>query len=158
MMKRVFDTIARAAIMATLLSIAVSCGDDDDELKQYLTQGNEERPAWVTGDVYEIYEYTMSVQVTLQSVLLPYVSEEDLMCAVVGDEVRAVTNMNSTGGIVYFPLGIAGNSSNGKVTLKYYSARLKRIYTLEDWMPFDPGMPPTQDGEPYVVNFIPNQE
>ena len=155
-MKNIVKMIAGVAMTTTLLIATTSCGDDNDGWKQYLTKGNEARPAWSTpSDIYQTFEFTMAVQVTLQDELLPYASDDDLMCATIGDEVRAVTTLQRTGGEVYFPLVIAGSSGSGKVSLRYYCAQLRRTYTLDGWMPFTPGISPTQDGLPYVVEFIP---
>ena len=144
------------SLVLLLCVLCVSCDDDNDDWKQYLTRGNEARPTWsIPSDMYQIFEFTMAVQVTLQDELLPYASDDDLMCATIGDEVRAVTTLQRTGGEVYFPLVIAGSSGSGKVSLRYYCAQLRRTYTLDGWMPFTPGISPTQDGQPYVVKFIP---
>ncbi len=148
--------MAGVAMMATLL-LTTACSGDDDKGNPELTRGDEERPSWeIPTDLYKTYEATMAVQVTLQDELLPTASEDDLMCATVGGEVRAVTALQRTAGEVYFPLVIAGNSNSGMVSLHYYSAQLKRIYTLTDWMAFSPGISPTpnEDGHPYVVKFI----
>ena len=63
--------------------------------------------------------------------------------------------LQRTGDEMYFPLVIVGNSGSGAVGLSYYCAQLRRIYTLDRWQPFTPGMSPTQDGKPYVLSFIP---
>ena len=140
--------------IAALLLMFVACGDDE-KVDPTLAQGNDERPTWtLPADLYKTYEFLMSVQVTLQDELLAKASDGDLMCAVVDGEIRAVAPLQRTGGEVYFSLIIAGNSGSGSVTLRYFCSQLKRIYTLEGWMPFTPGIAPTQDGNPYVVEFI----
>ena len=48
-----------------------------------------------------------------------------------------------------------GVGSSGKVTLNYYCSHLRRTYTIVDWMPFTPNIKPTNNGNPYVVEFIP---
>ncbi|MBQ7571934.1 MAG: hypothetical protein IJT19_06820 [Bacteroidaceae bacterium] len=151
-MKKILSTIAGLLLMGVLV-VVTSCGDDDVDPR--LAVGSEERPAWATpAGLYQTYEFTMSVQVTLQDELLAYASDNDLMCATIDGEIRAVAALQRTGGEVYFPLVIAGNSGSGAVSLSYYCAQLKRIYTLDRWQPFTPGMSPTQDGEPYVIPFI----
>jgi len=141
-------------MVATLLLAA--CASDNEDVTSGLAQGNEPRPAWqLPANLYENFEATMAVQVTLQEELLATASDDDLMCATIGGELRALTTLQRTAGVVYFPLVIAGNSNSGPVSLSYYSARLKRIFTLTDWMPFSPGISPTsdEDGRPYVVTF-----
>ena len=144
------------ALVLLLCALCVSsCGDDDDT-NPYLKMGSDSRPAWILPqNIYQEFEFTMGVQVTLQDELVAFASEEDLMCATVNGEIRALTSLQYTGGEPYFSLIIAGNSNSGSVTLQYYCAQLKRIFTFPDWMPFSPGISPTQDGKPYVVEFIP---
>ena len=69
--------------------------------------------------------------------------------------VDSLTFPDEPGGEPYFPLLIAGDSGSAHVSISYYCSRLKRIYSIEDWMPFTPGMSPMQDGKPYVLNFFP---
>ncbi|MBP3227172.1 MAG: hypothetical protein J6M53_00110 [Bacteroidaceae bacterium] len=158
MLKRSIKTIAGVAFVATLLLAAVSCGSDDKDgevVNPNLTVGTASRPSWsVPADLYATFEYTMSVQLIPQAELQPYISDDDLMCAVVDGEVRAVSSLQRTGGEAYFPLVIAGTSGSGAVTISYYCARLARIYTVQNWQPFTPGLAPTQDGKPYVVTFF----
>ena len=148
--------------LCLLCVVCVSCGDDNElrdpykQYKDYLSKGNETRPEWEEREgLYTEYESTMSVQIQLQNILLPYLSDEDLMCAVIDDDVRAVASPAHTGGQIYFPLVIAGNSSDGEVCLHYYCKKLQRTYIIEDWMPFTPGLSPLDNGEPYKPKFIP---
>lgn len=156
MVRNIIKKITGMAIVAALLFV-VSCSDDDkNDFSQYLKKGKDERPSWkIPDDMYKNFEFTMSVQVIPQDELLPYFSDDDLMCATIGGEVRAISNLQRTGGEPYFPLLIAGDSGSAHVSISYYCSRLKRIYSIEDWMPFTPGMSPMQDGKPYVLNFFP---
>lgn len=151
-----------------VMFLAVGCSKDDDDdntttnnnnsntTSEYLKPGNDTRPEWAVDEsIYRTYESYMSVQLTLQDTLLDYLSEQDLMCATIAGEVRAVTPPMHTGDIIYFPLIIPGSNENGKVTVNYYCDKLHRIYSLPDWSPFLPSMAPTQNGLPYVINFIP---
>ena len=138
--------------------LCVACHDDDDKKNPMLNMGNESRPTWTLREgLYneEDMEFTMSIQVTLQDELKAYASDDDLMCAIIDGEVRALTGLQRTGGEIYFPLVIAGSSGSGKVTLNYYCSHLRRTYTIVDWMPFTPNIKPTNNGNPYVVEFIP---
>ena len=147
--------------MATLLFAACSSSDDDNTSNTTdgtttlptPAAGTDQRPDWQAPH-YSLFEgMTMSVQIGLQKELLPYVSENDLMCAVMSDEVRAVTNVKETGGQYYFPLSVLGSSNEGAVTLKYYCDKLHRIFTVADWMEFDSSIQPTNGGMPYEVQF-----
>lgn len=134
-----------------------ACHDDDDKKNPMLNMGNQARPTWTIREgLYneDNMELTMSVEVTLQDELKVYASDDDLMCATIDGDIRALTSLQRTGGEIYFPLVIAGSSGSGKVSLSYYCSQLKRIYTIKDWMPFTPNIKPTNDGNPYVVEFI----
>lgn len=144
----------KSLFLAVLLCLFAACGDDE-KVNPSLTLGNESRPLWTTrGGLYSEMDLTMAVQLTLQNELLPYASDGDIMCAIIDGEVRAVRELQRTGGEIYFDLIIAGNSGSGRVTLKYYCDKLRRTFTLEGWMPFSPDIKPTNDGKPYVVEFI----
>lgn len=147
--------IAAAALLSATLLFCTSCGDDEDNK---INVGNENRPAWTTRDnLYQEMELTMAVQVTLPEALLPHASDDDLMCATIDGEVRAVSGLQRTANEVYFPLVVAGNSGSGMVSINYYSSQLKRIFTFQNWMPFTPSIQPTDsDGKPYVVDFTTN--
>lgn len=157
--------LAGVAIIATLLLSACSNSDEDtgltpptpvnpDSVMPSPAEGNDQRPAWKAPDNPRSYEgMTMTVQIGLQKELLSYVSQEDLVCAMLSGEVRAVSGVKETGGQYYFPLSILGNSGEGAVTLKYYCDKLHRIFTVSDWKTFDPSVEPTVDGVPYEVKF-----
>ncbi len=151
--------LAGVALVATLLLGACSSSDDEESNNNGTgaipTAGTDERPSWVVpsnGDL--LGEWPMSVQIGIQSELLPYVSQADLMCAVLGGEVRAVSSLKETGGQSYFMLPILGNSGEGFVTLKYYCDKLHRIFTVSEWKEFDSSIQPTDQGTPYVVPFF----
>ena len=136
------------------LFLVSSCVNNDEETDPLILPGSEPPPAWtVSASLYTKFEYTMSVQVVMQQELLPYVSDDDLMCAVVDGEIRAVSTLYRTGSQPYFCLAIAGEGSGAMVSLRYYCSQLKRIYTATDWLPFTPSMPPTQNGKPYILKF-----
>ena len=142
-------------LLCAFCVFCASCGDDDEK-NPFLNMGNDNAPSWTIREgLYSEMELTMSMQVTLQDELLRYASDEDLMCATIDGEVRAIAGLERTGGEIYFSLVIAGKSGSGKVTLMYYCKQLKRIYTITDWMPFTPNIQPTSNGTPYVVEFIP---
>ena len=154
--------LAGVALVATLLLGACSSDDDDNQQNQNgstLTEGTDARPSWVvSSDASSMDEWPMSVQIGVQSELLPYVSNADLMCAMLKDEVRAVSGLKETGGQYYFMLPIQGNSGEGLVTLKYYCDKLHRIFTVSDWKEFDSTIQPTDQGTPYEVQFFTGDE
>lgn len=152
--------LAGVALVATLLLGACSSSDDDESNEKNGTsmtpkEGMDTRPSWVApSDASWLDEWPMSVQIGVQSELLPYVSSEDLMCAMLNGEVRAVSNLKETGGQYYFMLPIQGDSGEGFVTLKYYCDKLHRIFTVTDWKEFDSTIQPTDQGTPYEVPFF----
>ena len=145
----VFTAIMRFAACST-------SGDDEPNDSIVIPPGTDERPSWTApsaGDS-QFDGIPMSVQIGLQEELLPYLSDNDLMCAMIGGGVRAVTNPHETGGQYYFPLSVVGSNGEGYVTLKYDCDRLHRIFTLEQWRVFDSSIQPTVGGKPYEVKFI----
>lgn len=159
--------LAGVALVATLLLGACSKSDDGEsnenegqkEVNWTPKEGTDVRPTWAKPtDASWMDEWPMSVQIGIQPELQPYVSDGDLMCAMLKDEVRAVSGLKETGGQYYFMLPIMGNSGDGFVTLKYYCDRLHRIFTFTDWMEFDTTIQPTDQGTPYIVQFFNGEE
>ena len=153
--------LAGVALVATLLLTACSSDGDNTPTpptpptpeKTEPAEGTDLRPTWQAPDYSAFEGMTMVVQIGIQEELQPYVSANDLMCAQLKGEVRALGTLHETAGQYYFPLSILGNSSEGAVTLKYYCDKLHRIFTVEGWKKFDSTILPTQGGEPYEVKF-----
>ena len=100
----------------------------------------------------------MAVQFRLQEVLESYVSENDLLCAIINDEVRAVSSPENSEGQIYFPLVIAANTNDSMVSIAYYCDQLKRIYSIDSWHQFDASLPPLNNEQPYLLEFIPTEQ
>ena len=146
-------------MLAALAIMAGACSSDDDDepgggttdpekpVTEYLTPGNDQRPDWRAPD-YTLYGgITMAVQVELGDTLANYQSGNDLMCAKIGDEVRAVTP----------PLSIAGDGTDQAVSLHYYCDQLHRIFTIKDWATFDASTKPTGESSLYRPCFLTSQ-
>lgn len=156
MLKKSILTIAALAFMAW------GCSSDNDstpepqpptpETPTEITEGTDVRPAWQAPN-YDLYEQTMIVLVQLQDALIPYASSQDLLCATIGGEVRAVTTPHEADGAYLFPLTIAGNDAGVAVGLSYYCDRLHRIFTI-DWTTFDASVAPTGTGGIYQPVFV----
>lgn len=113
----------------------------------------DQRPInWQVPD-YRQFEFTMSLQVQLGDTLVNFQSKQDLMCVTINNEVRAVAGPGSTLGEVYYPLTIAGNGSEGAMTLNYYCDSLHRIYTIPNWGTFNPSIAPSGDSDIYRPKF-----
>ncbi len=166
-MKSIINKIAGVAMMASLL-LTAGCSSSDNEgddpvvppivdpSNPNLQPGSDAKPDWqVRSGLYEESEQTMSIVVKPQQELAVYASTDDLMCAVINDEVRAVSTARQlTDGTIYFPLVIAGTSGGKMITLKYYCSQLHRIYTKADWLPFNAALSPTDGGQYYTVVFF----
>ena len=169
---RISQVIAGVAVMAALL-LTAACSSDgststtpepkpdtpeedpmEQRVKECLEPGNEARPSWtVDNSLYDQYEQTMAVKVVPQEFLHDYISDDDLCCATIGGQIRAVANAGKTNGQYYFALVVAGNGSEGKVTINYYCNKLKRIYTAKDWVDFNDKLTPSNMGDPFEVVF-----
>lgn len=155
------NKIRAGAFFMLLPFVAITfsaCGNDDTQsdmpkTETWTTIGNDVRPQW-TSPVYGNYETTMSVQVTPEDTLRKYFSSGDLVAAFIQNETRAVATPDSTLGVTYFPLVIAGTGESLDITLKYYCDKLHRIFTVENWKTFNANISPTDDkGVPYVIGF-----
>ena len=157
--------VAVGTLMWAILLSVISCSSSDDfnepqkepEKNENLTPGDTERPEWQTAsDLFLRYEQTMSVQVTLQKELLPYVSQEDLLCAMVGDEIRGICKKPVYNNDEWLlSLVIAGTGNDYFISIHYYCSKLKKIFKIDRWMLFSQSTPPTlNNGRPYVITFF----
>jgi len=163
MMKRLFN-IAGAAIGAALLFAACSSNDDDpwestppvtEPEEEVPMTGSDERPDW---DTYRMdshpWSQEMSVKIGIQEELAESASTDDMACAIINGEIRAWDNAPQPWeNTIMFDLIISGEANSGMVTLKYYSAKLHRIFTVENWLPFNAKTTPTDGGKPYMPKF-----
>lgn len=136
-----------------------SCGSDSDEsipdsVDERFMPGSDDCPTTWTTPNYSLFEYCMAVQVQLGDTLATYQSSGDLMCAQIGGEVRAVTAPQSTGGVIFYPLHIAGDGSEQTISLHYYCDQLHRIYTITNWTTFNASAAPTGDSGFYRPEFL----
>lgn len=141
-----------------LLSLLfLSCsGSDDNEpsspTQQAIVSGSDARPAWQAPQ-YTAFEQTMSVSVLMQRELEPYVTQQDLLCATIGDEVRGLTTPTVEEGLIFFPLTVAANGKGEMVSLSYYCDRLHRIFTIP-WTTFDTSVAPMGEDGIYRPQFV----
>ena len=146
-------------MLLTALTFTVgSCSSDSDEpipdtSDERLKPGSDERPTWTAPD-YSLFEFRMALQVQLGDTLAAFQSDGDLMCAQIGGEVRAVTTPQSTGGVVFYPLFIAGEGDARTVSLHYYCDQLHRIYTIANWATFNASAAPTGTSGFYRPKFL----
>ena len=164
MMMRKLFSIAGVAIAATLLFAACSSDSDDEPTpaplppaseQSEVPMGNDERPDWSNHFIdYSLWTQEMSVSIAVQGELADSASTGDMACALVNGEIRAWDNApQKWENTVKFALNIVGEANSGMVTLKYYSAKLHRIFTVESWRVFNENTPPTDGGKPYIPEF-----
>ena len=108
--------------IAALAFMAWGCSSNDDDQPNppslEIQKGEEARPDWAVPN-FDLYEQVMSVDIYLQDTLQSYVSEADLVCAKIDDEVRGVAQPKQVDGKWMFPLTIAADTSGESITLYY---------------------------------------
>ena len=82
----------------------------------------------------------------------PYSSRQDLLCAIIGGEIRGVApfDVDNNG----FVLTIAGSSSDDNISLSYYCDSLHRIFTIPDWTTFDTDIRPMGKESVFTPIFV----
>ncbi len=142
-------------LLTALAFMATGCATDDDDKsssnEKTIQPGNDERPSWTLPNAQD-YEQTMTVFLNIQKELMAYMSEQDLVCAMIDGTIRGVTAPAFDNDKWIVPLVIFGNGT-AKITLSYYCANLKRIFTV-DWINFDSSLPPTGTSEIYSPAFV----
>ena len=100
---------------------------------------NQERPDWTEPDG-NVFENWTILMVGIEEELKPYVSEGDMMALFINDELRglaspAVSVDGSQADNTMFVIKAYGNESEAEtvsMALRYYSVKLKHIFTLAD--------------------------
>lgn len=116
-----------------------------------LLAGNDTRPDWEAPN-YDNWEQTMSVRILPQKILEPYVTEGDLLCAMMNDEVRGLTEPVFDPDMTFFPLTVGADGAEAKIFLYYYCDSLHRIYSTE-WTDFNASLPPMGEDGIYRPEF-----
>lgn len=150
--------------LAALTLMAWGCSSSDNDTTAptppattpttvVIEAGTDARPTtWQTPD-FNLYEQTMNVEILLQEELQPYASDEDLLCATIGEDIRGLATPLQVDGKWVFPLTVGSNESDVAVNLSYYCERLHRIFTIA-WATFDATTPPTGTGSIYQPTFF----
>ncbi len=156
-------------LLASLILGACGSDDENDSNATYTVaqqaeapawqidwSNNQERPDWTEPDGSAFENWTI-LKVQIEEALLPYASEDDLMALFVNGEIRALENpaVSVSGGQVKgkFVMKAYGNETGTetvRMSLQYYSQRLKHIFTLEDDISFSSDVSTGID-----ENFIP---
>ena len=151
--------------LAALALLAWGCSSDSDSsttpaptpnppapTPTEIPAGTDVRPTWQSPN-YDLYEQAMIVEVQLQDTLVKYASEQDLMSATIGGEVRGVAAAQQNDDNWTFPLIIASNNAGVAIELSYYCDKLHRIFTIQ-WTRFDATVAPTGQGGIYQPEFV----
>ena len=105
---------------------------------------NQTLPDWQEPDAGKFENWTVML-VKIEEALLPYVSADDMMALFVGDELRGLSKpatLVSTDKVdaTQFLLKVYGNESQGDevpLTMKYYNAQLKHVFSLSETITLD---------------------
>ena len=150
--------------LAALTLMAWGCSSSDNETPTptpppptpstiVIEAGTDTRPTtWQTPD-FNLFEQTMNVEILLQEELQSYASDEDLLCATIGSDIRGLATPLQVDGTWVFPLTVGSNETDAAITLSYYCDRLHRIFTIA-WTTFDATIPPTGSGSIYQPTFF----
>ena len=141
--KKIFSTVLLSA--ALTLQAAAYTVTTVSEAPQWQIDwsGNEARPDWQEPDASAYANFAVMI-VTIEEALRPYVSEDDLLAIFVGDELRGLASPlvkgDGTTDATRFLLKGYSNESAGDqvvVTMKYYNAQLKQVFSLSESMTLD---------------------
>ena len=140
--KKLFGTILLSAATA-LSGFAAVTPVDEAPGWQIDLSGNESRPDWQEPDASSFSDFAVMI-VTIEEALQPYATADDLLAIFVGDELRGLASPLTTGdGTVdatRFLLRGYSNEGTGDevtVTLKYYNAQLRQLFSLSEDMTLD---------------------
>ncbi len=145
---------SKIMILMAVLTMAWGCSSDDSDSNGgakfiagqkpdwHVDQtSSDEQPDWSKPD-YSKYEYDMFMKVYLQDELAATSSDDDCMAVFVGDECRGMSNKRngSENKGYYFLLRVYGNRADQQapLTLSYYSAQQKQLFTLQSVDAFVP--------------------
>lgn len=106
--------------------------------------GNQTRPDWQEPDASAYANFSVMI-VTIEEALQPYVSKDDLMAIFINKELRGLAQPSvvvSTGEVdaTQFLLKFYGNENIGDevtLTMKYYNAKLKQVFSLSETLTLD---------------------
>ena len=141
------------ALLASLMLGACSSSDDSNnggssQGTSYTMEPQSEAPVWQVNWDYNqekpdwqepnpsIYENWTIMLVQMEEELKPHVSDEDMVAVFVNNELRGLApTPTKQEGKAYFLFKAYGNEASSQtvnVSLRYYSQKLKQIFTLSD--------------------------
>ena len=142
-MKKIFQLFLLAALSVQASAYTVTTVTEAPDWQMDWSY-NQERPDWQAPNATDYANFSVMF-IKLEATLQPYASKDDLMAIFVGDELRGVASPAYVVGSedtapTTFVLKAFSNEGNGDVidlTLKYYNAQLKQIFTRSNTLTYD---------------------
>jgi len=142
-MKKIFQLFLLAALSVQASAYTVTTVTEAPDWQMDWSY-NQERPDWQAPNATDYANFSVMF-IKLEATLQPYASKDDLMAIFVGDELRGVASPayvvgNEDTAPNTFVLKAFSNEGNGDVvdlTLKYYNAQLKQIFTCTKTITYD---------------------
>lgn len=108
-----------------------------------------ENPHWnITS--YEGLSESCTIVMDLPANLKPYQDSSDMVGAFIGDECRGVSTQQD--GLFYIMV-IGASDEADNITLKYWSARNKYMYKINEVIPFEINKTLGSTDEPFIPTF-----
>ena len=134
--------IVYGIILVVISMMMITCKEGDVANKC-------ENPNWKFTEKAD-YSVSMTAAIQLPSNLAPYLTEDDQMVALVGEEVRGVANLFED----IFYIQIQGTDDElVDVTFQYWNAKTQFKYQAEEVYPFKQDEILGTPDEPLVLNF-----
>ena len=108
-----------------------------------------ENPHWTVGS-YEGISESCTIVMDLPANLKPYQDTADVVGAFIDGECRGVSTQQE--GLFYIIVSGASDE-NGNITLRYWSARNKYMYQVNEVIPFEINAQKGTTDEPFVPSF-----
>ena len=143
--KKMFCTLLLSAVLSLQVSAYTVTHVAEAPQWQIDWSYNQPRPDWQEPSASSYMNFSV-ILVTLEEELQPYASNNDLLALFVGDELRGMSGPAldmSTGETdnKHFLVKAYGDESGGDmidVTLKYYNAQLRQVFSRSTTMTYDP--------------------
>ncbi len=143
--KKMFCTVLLSAVLSLQASAYTVTHVAEAPQWQIDWSYNQPRPDWQEPSATSYMNFSV-ILVTLEEELQPYASNDDLLALFVGDELRGMSGPAldmSTGETdnKHFVVKAYGDESGGDmidVTLKYYNAQLRQVFSRSTTITYDP--------------------
>ena len=131
-------------IIVLIISVLMLSCNNGDDVNKYAN------PNWTFTDKAE-YSVSMTAAVQLPENLNPFLTKDDQMVALVGEEIRGVANLYD--GIFYIQI-LAAEDEVVNITFQYWSAKTQYKYLGTEVFPFKQDTQLGTPDNPLVINFI----